>query len=77
MNFKVRILDVQTYIMYFLFFGCTSRHAGILVPQPGVELVPPAVEARSLNHWTAREVPRLTSSLALGRLMKLSQNQLL
>ena len=28
-----------------------------LVPQPGIEPVPPAVEARSLNHWTAREVP--------------------
>ena len=24
---------------------------------PGIEPVPPAVEARSLNHWTAREVP--------------------
>ena len=23
----------------------------------GIEPVPPAVEARSLNHWTAREVP--------------------
>ena len=23
----------------------------------GIELVPPAVEARSLNHWTTREFP--------------------
>ena len=30
---------------------------GILVPQPGVERVPPEVEAWSLSHWTAREVP--------------------
>ena len=29
---------------------------GILVPQPGIEPVPPAVEAWSPNHWTAREV---------------------
>ena len=29
----------------------------ILVPQPGIKPVPPAVEAWSLNHWTAREVP--------------------
>ena len=29
---------------------------GILVPWPGMEPVPHAVEARSLNHWTAREV---------------------
>ena len=27
------------------------------VPRPGMERTPPAVEAWSLNHWTAREVP--------------------
>ena len=30
---------------------------GILVPQPQMKLLPPAVEPQSLNHWTAREVP--------------------
>ena len=30
---------------------------GILLPQPGTEPMPSAVEARSLNHWIAREVP--------------------
>ena len=30
---------------------------GILVPQPGVEPGPLAVEAQSTNHWIAREVP--------------------
>ena len=29
--------------------------SGILVPQPGIERGPAAVEARSPNHWTARE----------------------
>ena len=29
----------------------------ILVPQAGIELTPPAVEAWSLNHRTARNVP--------------------
>ena len=29
----------------------------ILVPQPGIEPVPPAVEAQSPNHWAAREFP--------------------
>ena len=29
---------------------------GILVPWPRIEHVPPAVEAQSLKHWTAREV---------------------
>ncbi|XP_054940402.1 UDP-N-acetylglucosamine transporter isoform X4 [Physeter macrocephalus] len=29
---------------------------GILVPQPGIEPVPPALGAQHLNRWTAREV---------------------
>ena len=29
----------------------------IIVPLPGIEPVPPALAARSLNHGTAREVP--------------------
>ena len=35
------------------------RHAayGLLVPGPGIELVPPAVETPSLHHWTTWEVP--------------------
>ena len=40
--------------------GCvttTTVSYGILVPWPGVELVPSTVEVQSLNHWTAREVP--------------------
>ena len=31
---------------------------GLLVPQPGIESIPPE-EVQSLNHWTAREVPAL------------------
>ena len=30
---------------------------GIMVPPPGIEPVPPEVEAWCLNHWTSREVP--------------------
>ena len=30
---------------------------GILVPQLGIESIPPELEVQSLNHWTAREVP--------------------
>ena len=29
---------------------------GNLVPRPGIEPATPALEAQSLNHWTAREV---------------------
>ena len=31
----------------------------IVVPQLGIEPMPPAVEAWSPNHWTAREFPEL------------------
>ena len=34
---------------------------GILVPQPGIKPVIPALEAWSLNHWTAREVLRVST----------------
>ena len=51
-----------SYILFFfnfyLFFGRAA--CGILVAQTGIEPAPPALEARSLNHWTAREVPLYT-----------------
>ena len=28
----------------------------ILIPQPGIQSVPPALEVRNLNYWTARKV---------------------
>ena len=34
---------------------CTA--CGILLPWPGIEPMPPAVEAWSLNHWTTTEFP--------------------
>ena len=45
--------------IYIFFGGGPTLHVacGILVPRPGIEPRPPAVEAWSLNHWTAREVP--------------------
>ena len=36
-------------------FGCVA--CGVLVPQPGIEPVPPALEAWSLSHWTSGEIP--------------------
>ena len=32
---------------------------GILVAQPGMEPMPSALEAWTLNHWTSREVPKV------------------
>ena len=35
---------------------------GILVPQPGIEPTPPALEVQGLICWTTREVPKATIS---------------
>ena len=48
-------------------FVCCFCHAvacGILVLYPGIEPVPPAVEARNLKPWTAREVLTRLSALS-------------
>ncbi|XP_073659844.1 glycerol kinase 5 isoform X4 [Tursiops truncatus] len=44
----------------FLFFWLHRGTYGILVPQPGMEPTPRALEAQSLNNWTTREFPRKT-----------------
>ena len=50
------------FVVVVFIFGHTARECRILVPGPGMEppprSPPPAVEAQSLNHWTAREVPQ-------------------
>ena len=40
----------------WFFFWPRQAACGILVPQPGIEHAPLAVEAWSPNRWTAREV---------------------
>ena len=57
MPFPQESLHKLRSLFVCLFFGLTACR--ILVPRPGIEPVPPAVEARSPNHWTAREVPLL------------------
>ena len=47
----------KVFIYLCLFVGHTA--CGILVPQPRIKPVPPALEAPSLNYWTTREVPLL------------------
>ena len=39
-----------TLPMLFFFFWPSHMACGILVPRPGIEPTPPAVEERSLNH---------------------------
>ena len=62
--FKLQILETVVILQGLFFLGggflFWPRHAacGIFVPRPGIKPVPPALEVRSLNHWTSREVPR-------------------
>ena len=53
---RINLVRNDTYIfkIMYLFMAC-----GTLVPQPGTEPRSLAVEARSLNHWTTREVPEM------------------
>ena len=52
------------FFLLFIFIFWPRREAcEILVPQPGTEPVPPAVEEWSLNHWTAKEVPLSLSEI--------------
>ena len=44
------------YLFFFCLFWPCHVVCGILVPQWGIEPVPSALEAQSLNHYTAREV---------------------
>ena len=55
--FEVKIIfNVILFLILtlFFFFGCMA--CGILVPQPGIKSIPPTLEVRSLNHWTATVV---------------------
>ena len=42
---------------FFFFFGLLHIACGILVSWQGIKSTAPAAEVRSLDHWTAREVP--------------------
>ena len=50
------ILLHYPYQFHFFFFWLHHTAYGVLVHQPGTEPVLLAVEVRSLNHWTAKEV---------------------
>ena len=48
---------IYLFICLFIYLFLHLAACGILVPQPGIKPVSPALGAQSLNHWTAREVP--------------------
>ena len=53
---RMAIIFFNARFLLFFFWSCHVA-CEILVPQPGIKPVPPAVKARSPNHWTTREFP--------------------
>ena len=53
----LKIFIVVKHIYFYFIFWSRCMGWVILVPWPGIEPMPPAVEARGPNHWTARELP--------------------
>ena len=51
----IRMSLVRFFIFLISWLHCVA--CGILVPPPGTEPAPPAVEAWNPNHWTTKEVP--------------------
>ena len=45
---------IVSILIYSIILAVLCR---TLVPHPGIEPTPPAVEAQSPNHWTTREFP--------------------
>ena len=56
---------------FLSFFWPRHVACGSLVPQAGIEPWPWAVAARSPNHWTAREVPKMCFLFGKGLSLEL------
>ena len=70
LGFKRFCFFLNLFIIYFIYLFWLHRVLVVarrifscgmwdLVPRPGIEPAAPALGARSLTHWTTREVPRL------------------
>ena len=57
-SIKVKAKSQGGFLKTFFFGHAFLVACGILVPQPGMVPMPPAVEVWGLNQRTAREVPK-------------------
>ena len=58
---RLIFIHVTSFLSLFLklIFKLLAMPCGMFIPQPGIEPIPPAVEAWNVNHWTTRKVPHL------------------
>ena len=58
-------LNINKFVIFILFYVIFSWPChmayGILVPQPGIEPSPLALESQNVKHWTFREVLKLSN----------------
>ena len=54
-------LIISNKSSFQIIFSLQPHHTswGILIPQPRIEPMPPAVEGQSPNHWATREFPHI------------------
>ena len=67
-NWVTELNWTDQYLYFICYFWLPSAPGSILVSWPGIEPVPPAVEAlevQNLNHWTPRDLPRLILNLII------------
>ena len=50
------LIHSSDHCIFFFFLATPLEACGILFPWPKIKPAPPALEAWSLNHWSAREV---------------------
>ena len=51
---------MNSLVIFLKVLGPRFLACEILVLPPSIQPAPPALEAGSLNHWTATEVPKLS-----------------
>ena len=52
---------LSSFNSYYLYFSLHHAAYKILVPQPGIEPLPPVMEAQSLSHWTSGDAPDISA----------------
>ena len=65
-GFKHHLKVDAPRLFFFFFLAAPLLAYRILVSQPGIEPMAPAVEVQNLNHWATRNVPRATKISILG-----------
>ena len=56
-KYFTKIIPQTDFLKLKFFWPCHDEACGILISQPGIQPMPPALEVQWLNHWTTREVP--------------------